>query len=361
VLRAGQAYWAGVAGTGRSLQVSGPAPLESLVTVELDAGLNLISVPARAAATHTSAELLALTGSEFVATPVSRDGRSRVEVHLPGSPPQPLRPEQVYLVSVPTARRVNWDRFALEGAELRLGYTGRSSLPMKRPFLQLRHRAYDPVSARFLSPDPIGFEGGLNPYTYVGSNPLRYTDPMGLLDPAYDEGRNPVTVYVDADIPNLPGAEVMVMFGFYHEWITTSEGRSAGMGNQHGAPGDGGQSSPDLPYSSTQVVDHRGRMPITREHVPGVDPRALDTYLRIGQSTGPWVPLVNDCNTWARNAIGRSIPRDYREPPDAWLERNFANLPPNLQEPLLILLSRVRRNVVRYADGTYHSPWTLSR
>ena len=158
VVRAGQAYWVGVAGTGRSLPVSGPGPLESQVTAELHAGLNLVSVPARAAATHTSAELLALTGSGFVATPVSGAGRTRLDVLLPGSPPQPLWPDRVYLVSVPSARRVNWERFALEGAELQLGYTGRTSLPMKRPFLQLRHRAYDPVSARFLSQDPIEFE-----------------------------------------------------------------------------------------------------------------------------------------------------------------------------------------------------------
>jgi YD repeat-containing protein len=76
VVRAGQTYWAGVAGAGRSLQVSGPAPLESLVTAELDAGLNLVSVPARVAATHTSAELLALTGSGFAATPVPGAGGS---------------------------------------------------------------------------------------------------------------------------------------------------------------------------------------------------------------------------------------------------------------------------------------------
>ncbi|MBI4870482.1 MAG: RHS repeat-associated core domain-containing protein [Candidatus Riflebacteria bacterium] len=32
----------------------------------------------------------------------------------------------------------------------------------------------------FLSPDPIGFAGGMNRYGYVGGNPLRYTDPRGL-------------------------------------------------------------------------------------------------------------------------------------------------------------------------------------
>ena len=45
-----------------------------------------------------------------------------------------------------------------------------------------RARAYDAETGRFLQEDPIGFAAGdLNVYRYVGSNPLSYTDPSGLV------------------------------------------------------------------------------------------------------------------------------------------------------------------------------------
>jgi RHS repeat-associated protein len=41
-----------------------------------------------------------------------------------------------------------------------------------------RYRYYDPDLGRFISPDPIGLEGGLNTYAY-GPNPIAWVDPMG--------------------------------------------------------------------------------------------------------------------------------------------------------------------------------------
>ncbi len=48
------------------------------------------------------------------------------------------------------------------------------------PFLHVGHRYYDPAIGRFLQRDPIGIDGGLNVYAYVGNSPTSLVDPSGL-------------------------------------------------------------------------------------------------------------------------------------------------------------------------------------
>ena len=42
------------------------------------------------------------------------------------------------------------------------------------------HRYYDPGTGRYITPDPIGLAGGINPFLYAEANPVNYIDPNGL-------------------------------------------------------------------------------------------------------------------------------------------------------------------------------------
>jgi len=58
-------------------------------------------------------------------------------------------------------------------------FTGREWDP-ETGLYYYRARYYDPKMGRFLSEDPIGFEGGINLYAYVGNSPTGWTDPFGF-------------------------------------------------------------------------------------------------------------------------------------------------------------------------------------
>jgi len=63
------------------------------------------------------------------------------------------------------------------------------------------HRYYDPKTGRYISSDPIGLIGGLNTYTYVANNPLKWIDPAGLFTiPIHEEVTREV---VRAELPDL--------------------------------------------------------------------------------------------------------------------------------------------------------------
>jgi RHS repeat-associated protein len=58
-------------------------------------------------------------------------------------------------------------------------YTGRE-LDSETSLCYYRARYYDPQNGRFISEDPIQFQGGSNIHAYVRNDPVRLADPSGL-------------------------------------------------------------------------------------------------------------------------------------------------------------------------------------
>ena len=74
--------------------------------------------------------------------------------------------------------------------------------PLRRfPWVWMGHREYDPTACRFLTRDPIGYDGGINLYAYAENNPIMNVDPSGLsTDPG--GANDTVRIVVAAFIPN---------------------------------------------------------------------------------------------------------------------------------------------------------------
>lgn len=61
-------------------------------------------------------------------------------------------------------------------------------------FLYVRNRYYDPDLGRFITPDPLGFVDGPNPYAFAGNDPVNKTDPLGLACPECTNPDDPFNV-----------------------------------------------------------------------------------------------------------------------------------------------------------------------
>ena len=78
---------------------------------------------------------------------------------------------------------LNWEPLTQAGNHTTmLGFTGHEHIDIAA-LVNMNGRVYDPLTGRFLSPDPFmqapGYSQGLNRYSYCLNNPLSLTDPSG--------------------------------------------------------------------------------------------------------------------------------------------------------------------------------------
>jgi len=115
------------------------------------------------------------------------------------------------------------------------GYYAHWMDPALADALQLGVRFYEPQVGRFISRDPIGYEGVLNLYSYVGNMPTVAVDPLGLaLWLEYDDMRNKWSL-VDR-------------FAYTHAWIRFYIITCKGKRN-YGFWPNGINTEPDEPYA----------------------------------------------------------------------------------------------------------------
>ena len=96
----------------------------------------------------------------------------------------------------------------------------------------VRARWYDPELARFVSEDPLGLEGGLNPYVFAGNSPVNVRDPSGLQPPTLPWG-----VSLDGLVAVAPARD---WAAFLRQLATGGAGRGYGPGIFGSGAGGGG-------------------------------------------------------------------------------------------------------------------------
>lgn len=158
------------------------------------------------------------------------------------------------------------------------------------------YRAYDPGLGRWINQDPIGIRGGINLFQYVFGNPIALTDPLGW------------------EVQRCCAKAEILLGWVSHCWLKTQK-NEAGLGNKGivtcrgggGMPGEAANASGGI---TTQVTDHTGCStrnprcePVKNVSEPCVDRKIATAANGLGRRRGPWIPLLNDCQSFVNEVL----------------------------------------------------------
>ena len=159
----------------------------------------------------------------------------------------------------------------------------------------VRARWYDPSQGRFISEDPIGLVGGINPYAYAGNDPINNTDPSGL---CYT-----VTVTTYEVEKNRAGRVIRVTPVDRYSY-------EVGCGRTGGGGGRGDQARNTRPDPSTTRPDNACTGFLKNPTVRDVVREARNRSLATGVENGAWLSFLPNGRvgvTWATPGTYRSI------------------------------------------------------
>ncbi len=161
------------------------------------------------------------------------------------------------------------------------GYTGqRYDSETGLYYYKMRH--YSPKLGRFLQPDPIGFDGGLNLYSYVSNSGVNSTDTFGLASDS--SSGSPLGSFPNGTDPLLGSAPILYYTDRFIDWYASGEAS----------------------FNSVEF-DSLGEV-----YKPDIAWDRLQGFATVLNSTA-WLPLhvLQQYSIWYRHAIAVSLVKNF--------------------------------------------------
>ncbi|MBK8943007.1 MAG: hypothetical protein IPM79_36765 [Polyangiaceae bacterium] len=159
-------------------------------------------------------------------------------------------------------------------------------------------RDYDAETGRWTTKDPIRFGGGVNLFEYAQSSPIARKDPTGR-----DAGTLSST-WVEPTIQRCCGDSRFGGGRLAHCWICRGDFCV-------GFAGDGWSDAEVFRHTDSYTSAYEN---IACEEIPEVDDECVGAIIYEDASSGwsPWVPFINDCQTYVDSVINECMPADQQ-------------------------------------------------